>query len=135
MGSKDKTISFRVREERFEALKAVSDEMDPSLSQIFRDFVHVFNDHKGRVAVVPKHDVPHETESDDLRLHVEVPKSRIREHEQLELETEHLREELNEYKQYASHLQDEVDAIESAREDMIVLEDLDIVSDFRVASD
>jgi regulator of replication initiation timing len=135
MGSKDKTISFRVREERFEALKNVSDEMDPSLSQIFRDFVHVFNDHNGRVEVVPQHEAPQETEADGLRMRVEVPKSRIREQERLELETEHLREELNEYKQYASHLKEEVEAIESAREDVIVLEDLDIVSDFSVTSE
>jgi regulator of replication initiation timing len=135
MGSKDKTISFRVRKERFVALKDVADDMDPSLSQIFRDFVHVFNDHDGRVEVVPQFEAPQEAESDGLQLRVEIPKSRIREQERLELETEHLREELDEYKQYASYLKQEVDAIEASRGDVVLLEDLDMVSDFTVSRD
>lgn len=135
MSSKDKTISFRVREERFEALKDVSEDMDPSLSQIFREFVAEFNDHSGRVKAVPQHEVPDSVADDEFPARVQVPKSMIREHERLELEAEHLREELQEYRGYSTELESKVEEGEAAEGDMIVLEDLDTVSEFTITSD
>jgi regulator of replication initiation timing len=54
---------------------------------------------------------------------VEVPKSFIREHERLELEAEHLREQLDEYKQYVTKLSQQLE--EYDEEEVIMLEDLD----------
>jgi len=52
---------------------------------------------------------------------VEVPKSFVREHERLELEADHLREQLQEHKEYIDYLQDRLEA----DEEIIHLEDLD----------
>lgn len=134
MGSKDKTVSFRVGEDQFEDLKRVSDSLEPSLSQIFRDFVTEFNEHEGRVKAVPKHQTPNSS-SDGFPMKVEVSKSMVREHERLELEAEHLRDELREYRSYASNLEQQVEEAEREHEELIVLEDFDSVSDFRVSTD
>jgi hypothetical protein len=53
---------------------------------------------------------------------VEVPKSFVREHERLELEAEHLREQLDEYKRYVNYLREQ---IEEDEDEVIHLEDLD----------
>ena len=52
-----------------------------------------------------------------------MPKSFVREHERLELEADHLREQLEEYKRYATKLRQQVS--ESSDEEVIQLEDLD----------
>lgn len=135
MGSKDKTISFRVKEEQFDALKDVSDDLDPSLSQIFRDFVSSFNDHNGRVQAVPTHEIPDETSTDEFPVQVEVSKSMVREHERLELEAEHLREQLQEHRSYASQLETKVEEAEAESAEVVVLEDLEAVSEFQITSD
>jgi len=54
---------------------------------------------------------------------VEVPKSFVREHERLELEAEHLREQLEEHKRYVNYLRGRLD--EGDDDDVIHLEDLD----------
>lgn len=135
MGGKDKTVSFRIAEDRFDALKDVSADLDPSLSQIFRDFVTVFNDHDGKVNVVPQHEVPNDPSNDGFPATVEVSKSMVREHERLELETEHLREELKEYRAQSTDLKAELEATEAEQADLIILDDLDTVTDFQISSD
>jgi regulator of replication initiation timing len=52
-----------------------------------------------------------------------VPKSFVREHERLELEAEHLREQLDEYKRYVTKLSQRLE--EEDEEEIIQLEDLD----------
>jgi len=52
-----------------------------------------------------------------------VPKSFVREHERLELEAEHLREQLEEHKRYVTKLRQQLD--EQDTEEVIQLEDLD----------
>jgi len=121
MGSKNKTVSFRVDEDSFEALRDIAEERDLSLSAVFRDYVDSLVAHEGRVEVVP--------EGDDAADHefpptVEVPQSFVREHERLELEAEHLREQLDEHKAYIAHLQDRLEATGDA-EDVVHLDDLD----------
>lgn len=135
MGGKDKTVSFRVKEEMFEDLQSVSGRMEPSLSQIFRDFVSVFNEHEGHVSAVPAHEVPSESSDDSFPQKVEVTTGMIREHERLELEAEHLREAVSEYRQHATELENTVEELESREADMILLEDLDSVSNFHVTTD
>ena len=112
MGKKDKTVSFRVNQDAFEALREIADERDISLSAVFRDYVDALVEHDGQVEVVP------EEVADDGSVSfppkVRVPKSFVREHERLELEAEHLREQLDEYKRYVDHLrrqQDETDEV------------------------
>ncbi|WEL19015.1 MULTISPECIES: CopG family transcriptional regulator [unclassified Halorhabdus] len=124
MSNKNKTISFRVSEEKFETLREIAEERDLSLSAVFRDYVDMLVDHSGKVEVVPEHELSGESESDDESFppKVEVPKSFIREHERLELESDHLREQLEEYKRYVTKLREEVNGDE---EDVIQLEDLD----------
>ncbi|MFB6254062.1 MAG: CopG family transcriptional regulator, partial [Halobacteriaceae archaeon] len=53
------------------------------------------------------------------------PKSFVREHERLELEAEHLREQLEEHKQYINTLRDELEEQKEDVEDVIHLDDLD----------
>jgi hypothetical protein len=122
MGSKNKTVSFRVDEDSFEALREIAEERDLSLSAVFRDYVDSLVAHEGRVEVVP------ESGASDGEMEfpprVEVPRSYVREHERLELETEHLREQLREYKEYVAHLQDEL-ADREDLEDVVHLENLD----------
>lgn len=133
MGSKDKTVSFRVQEDRFEELRALSESMEPSLSQIFRDFVTVFNDHDGAVEAVPAHQFDVGEGADGFPATVTVPTEQVRRHERLELETEHLRAQLDEYRAHAQQLEADVEAAEASREDVVLLEDLDTVSDFEVS--
>jgi hypothetical protein len=123
MGNKNKTISFRVNEDAFETLREIAEERDISLSAVFRDYVDQLVAHDGQVVVAPEHELG-STESEDgenFPPKVEVPKSFIREHERLELEAEHLREQLEEYKRYVNHLREQVDD----EEEVIYLEDLD----------
>lgn len=124
MSNKNKTISFRVNEDAFEALQDIADGRAISLSAVFRDYVDMLVEHDGRVAVVPKSDLDAGGEASDEATFpptVEVPKSFLREHERLELEAEHLREQLEEYKAYVTDLQDQLDTGEEA----LLLDDLD----------
>ncbi|MFC7176798.1 ribbon-helix-helix protein, CopG family [Halosegnis marinus] len=125
MGNKNKTISFRVNEDAFETLREIAEERDISLSAVFRDYVETLVAHDGQVQVVPEHEINGSTASDaeSFPPKVEVPKSFVREHERLELEAEHLREQLDEYKRYVTKLSQQLD--EDDNEDVIQLEDLD----------
>jgi hypothetical protein len=124
MGNKNKTISFRVSQEKFETLRDIAEERDISLSAVFRDYVDLLVAHDGQVEVVPEHEVSDSTnETESFPPKVEVPKSFIREHERLELEAEHLREQLEEHKRYVTKLRQELDAVD--QEDVVQLEDLD----------
>jgi FMN phosphatase YigB (HAD superfamily) len=124
MGNKNKTISFRVNEDAFETLREIAEERDISLSAVFRDYVDTLVAHDGQVQVVPEHELEQmdgeETESFPPK--VKVPKSFIREHERLELEADHLREQLEEHKRYVNYLREQV---EDEEEEVIQLEDLD----------
>ncbi len=125
MGNKNKTISFRVNEDAFEALQAIAEERDISLSAVFRDYVDLLVEHDGQVAVVPESDLGSGAEGDDdltFPPTVEVSKSFIREHERLELEADHLREQLDEYKGYVTELQDR---LEDEEDEVLLLDDLD----------
>ncbi|WP_136717524.1 CopG family transcriptional regulator [Halorientalis salina] len=125
MGNKNKTISFRVSQEKFETLREIAEQRDLSLSAVFRDYVDLLVAHDGQVEVVPEHEV-NERSSDETSFppKVEVPKSFVREHERLELEAEHLREQLEEHKRYVTKLRQELDEHEGG-EEVIQLEDLD----------
>ena len=124
MGNKNKTISFRVSQEKFETLREIAEERDISLSAVFRDYVDMLVAHDGQVEVVPEHEIDgEETSEKSFPPKIEVPKSFIREHERLELEADHLREQLEEYKRYATKLRQQVD--EEQDEEVIQLEDLD----------
>jgi hypothetical protein len=126
MGNKNKTISFRVNQDAFEKLKEIAEQRDLSLSAVFRDYVDTLVAHDGKVRVVPEHEIDDSGPSEDsaeFPPKVEVPKSFVREHERLELEAEHLRDQLEEYKQYVTHLRAEVE--EEDAEEVIRLEDLD----------
>jgi hypothetical protein len=123
--SKNKTISFRVSEDKFETLREIADERDLSLSAVFRDYVDMLVAHDGQVEVVPEHQLNESTDSDTETFppKVEVPKSFVREHERLELEAEHLREQLEEHKRYVTKLRQQLD--EHDQEDVVQLEELD----------
>ncbi|WP_136688858.1 CopG family transcriptional regulator [Halorhabdus amylolytica] len=123
MSNKNKTISFRVSEAKFETLREIAEERDISLSAVFRDYVDMLVDHSGKVEVVPEHELNGGEEGDDDSFPptVEVPKAFVREHERLELEADHLREQLEEYRRYVTKLREEVDG----DEEVIMLEDLD----------
>ncbi|PSQ34041.1 CopG family transcriptional regulator [Halobacteriales archaeon SW_12_69_24] len=125
MGNKNKTISFRVNEDAFETLREIAEERDISLSSVFRDYVDAIIAHDGKVKVVPEHEVTSGTGADDGEFPptVEVPKSFVREHERLELEADHLRDQLDEYKQYVTTLSQELENQEA--EEVVQLEDLD----------
>jgi hypothetical protein len=125
MGNKNKTISFRVNEDAFEKLKEIAEERDLSLSAVFRDYVDTLVAHDGKVRVVPEHEIDDSASGSETEFppKVEVPKSFVREHERLELEAEHLRDQLEEYKQYVTHLQTQVEDDET--EEVVRLEDLD----------
>ena len=129
MGNKNKTISFRVNEDAFEALQEIAAERDISLSAVFRDYVDQLVEHDGQVEVVPEADLEARTSNDDevsFPPTVEVPKRFIREHERLELEAEHLREQLDEYKGYVTELQDR---LEDEEDEVLLLDELDDKSD------
>ncbi|WP_435069293.1 ribbon-helix-helix protein, CopG family [Haloplanus sp. C73] len=122
MGNKNKTVSFRVNEDAFETLREIAEERDLSLSAVFRDYVDMLVAHDGQVAVVPEHELPEESDDDpSFPPTVEVPKSFVREHERLELEAEHLREQLDEHKRYVDQLREQL----SQDEEVINLEELD----------
>ncbi|MFC4249212.1 ribbon-helix-helix protein, CopG family [Natribaculum luteum] len=125
MGNKNKTISFRVSEDAFEALQDIAEERDISLSAVFRDYVDMLVEHDGQVSVVPEselEDRKRESEEPSFPPTVEVPKSFVREHERLELEAEHLREQLEEHKAYVADLRERLD---SEERDVLFLDDLD----------
>lgn len=129
MGNKNKTISFRINEEAFETLREIAEERDISLSAVFRGYVDTLVAHDGQVKVVPEHQLTSgsasesESGAESFPPKVNVPKSFVREHERLELEAEHLREQLDEYKQYVTKLNQKIE--EQETEDVIQLEDLD----------
>ena len=127
MSNKDKTVSFRVNQEKFEALRDIAEERDLSLSSVFRDYVDMILAHDGHVEVVPEHRVSEAVESEtgegQFPPTVQVPKSFVREHERLELEADHLREQLEEHKRYVTHLQQELDSRD--QEDVVDLDELD----------
>ena len=127
MGNKNKTISFRVSQDKFETLRDIAEERDISLSAVFRDYVDMLVAHDGQVEVVPEHEVSESSGStagsESFPPKVEVPKSFVREHERLELEAEHLREQLEEHKRYVTQLRQELD--EHDQEDVVDLDELD----------
>jgi hypothetical protein len=127
MGNKNKTISFRVSQEKFETLRGIAEERDLSLSAVFRDYVDMLVAHDGQVEAVPEHELNESSETDAANKSfppkVKVPKSFVREHERLELEAEHLREQLQEHKQYVTQLRQELD--DGTEEDIVNLDELD----------
>ncbi|WP_423743635.1 ribbon-helix-helix protein, CopG family (plasmid) [Haladaptatus sp. SPP-AMP-3] len=123
MGNKNKTISFRVNEDAFETLREIAEKRDISLSAVFRDYVDLLVAHDGKVKVVPENQIGEESDESSFPPKVEVPKSFVREHERLELEAEHLREQLQEHKEYLRHLQSKVS--DDGEEEVIQLEELD----------
>ncbi|MFC7047167.1 CopG family transcriptional regulator [Halobacteriaceae archaeon GCM10025711] len=127
MGNKNKTISFRVAEDTFEALRDIAEERDISLSAVFRDYVDMLVAHDGQVRVVPENEVGAE-ESGEFPPTVSVPKSFVREHERLELEAKHLREQLEEHKEYVTRLRKQVENDDV--DDVVLLDDLDGDTDF-----
>jgi hypothetical protein len=127
MGNKNKTISFRVSQEKFETLRDIAEERDISLSAVFRDYVDMLVAHDGQVEVAPEHELNQTADSagtdQSFPPKVEVPKSFVREHERLELEAEHLREQLEEHKRYVTKLRQELDSHD--QEDVVDLDELD----------
>ncbi|MGM0604194.1 MAG: ribbon-helix-helix protein, CopG family [Halobacteriota archaeon] len=128
MGNKNKTISFRVNEDTFETLREIAEARDLSLSAVFRDYVDTLVAHDGRVEVVPEreYDTADGQGPEGFPPTIEVPTSFTREHERLELEAEHLREQLEEYKGYVNYLHEQ---LEDDDEDVIYLEELDDETD------
>ncbi|ELZ58359.1 MULTISPECIES: hypothetical protein [Halorubrum] len=123
MGNKNKTISFRVNEGAFESLRDIAEERDLSLSAVFRDYVDALVAHDGQVRVVPESELDDAgDDGEPFPPKVEVPKSFVREHERLELEAEHLREQLDEHKRYVNYLREQ---LEEGEDEVIHLEDLD----------
>lgn len=125
MGSKDKTVSFRLKSGKFSQLKDISEKRDLSLSSLFREYVDMLLAHDGRVEIVPEHAREHNTVSNDFPLKIEVPKSFVREHERLELQNEHLREQLSEYKAYLTQIQAQLEEHEQDSQEVVRLEELD----------
>lgn len=124
MGNKNKTISFRVNEEAFDALSEIAEERNISLSAVFRDYVDS-PDPRREGPVVPEDSTrARDGDDDDFPPTVEVSKSFVREHERLELEAEHLREQLDEQKAYIDHLRSQTDS-EDEIGDVVKLEELD----------
>ncbi|MGB9987113.1 CopG family transcriptional regulator [Salarchaeum japonicum] len=122
MGNKNKTVSFRVNEDTFDALRDIAEERDLSLSAVFRDYVDQLVAHDGKVRVVPEDEA---TEVDsEFPPTVEVSKSFVREHERLELEAKHLRDQIEEHKQYISQLRAELEDRDGVA-DVVHLDDLD----------
>ena len=126
MGNKNKTISFRVNEDAFETLREIAEERDISLSAVFRNYVDMLVAHDGQVQVVPEHEVDEGSAGSGSSFppKVEVPKSYVREHERLELEAEHLRDQLDEHRRYVTQLSQRLEEQEDG-EDVIQLEELD----------
>jgi hypothetical protein len=125
MGNKNKTISFRVNEDAFETLREIAEERDISLSAVFRNYVEMLVAHDGQVEVVPEHEVDDgDVETSSFPPKIEVPKSYVREHERLELEAEHLRDQLDEHRRYVTQLSQRLEEQDDG-EDVIQLEELD----------
>jgi hypothetical protein len=106
--NKDKIVSFRVSEDTFETLSRIGDERDASLSEIFREYVDMLVKHDGAVELVPEGRSP--GEDDEFPPKVKVPKQVLREQERLELENEHLREQIEEHKEYINQLKDRIES-------------------------
>jgi hypothetical protein len=122
MGNKNKTVSFRVNEDAFETLRDIAEERDISLSAVFRDYVDMLVAHDGQVEVVPEHEFARRSDDEpSFPPTVEVPKEFVRERERLELEVEHLNEQLDEHRRYIEYLQEQLEA----EEEIIHLDDLD----------
>ena len=122
MGNKNKTISFRVNEDAFETLRDIAEERDISLSAVFRDYVDMLVAHDGQVEVVPEHEFARRSDDEpSFPPTVEVPKEFVRERERLELEVEHLNEQLDEHKRYIEYLQDQLET----EDEVIHLDELD----------
>ena len=125
MGNKDKTLSFRVNEDAYAELTRIAEDREISMSKVMRDYVDMLVAHDGRISVVPEHQTKEAADVDEsFPPTVEVPTSFVREHERLELEAEHLREQLDEYKRYVTVIREELEAAEG-EEEIIRLEDLD----------
>ena len=123
MSNKNKTVSFRVSEDAFESLRDIAEERDLSLSAVFRNYVDELVAHDGRVRVMSEAEVAGAGGDDPaFPPTVEVSKSFVREHERLELEAQHLREQLEEHKRYVDHLRQQ---LEDDDEDVVRLEELD----------
>jgi hypothetical protein len=127
MGNKNKTISFRVNEDAFDALRDIAEERDLSLSAVFRDYVDSLVAHDGQVRVVPENQTT-ETDGEEFPPKVEVPKSFVREHERLELEAQHLRDQLDEHKGYINQLREQIESQDDV-DDVVHLDDLEEDSD------
>jgi hypothetical protein len=127
MGNKNKTISFRVNEDAFDALRDIAEERDLSLSAVFRDYVDSLVAHDGQVRVVPENQTT-ETDGEEFPPKVEVPKSFVREHERLELEAQHLRDQLDEHKGYINQLREQIESQDDV-DDVVHLDDLEEESD------
>lgn len=128
MSNKNKTVSFRVNEDLFEELSELAEEKDLSLSALFREYVEAFVTHEGAVEVVPE-DAQQNTTS-AFPPTVSVPTSFIREHDRLELEVDHLNEQLEEHKEYIAQLQKELETVQTQRQtdigdDIVHLDELD----------
>jgi hypothetical protein len=123
MGNKNKTISFRVNEDTFEALRDIAEERDLSLSAVFRDYVDSLVAHDGQVRVVPENEAE-EVDGSEFPPKVKVPKSFIREHERLELEAKHLRDQLEEHKSFITTMREKMEEDDDV-DDVVLLEDLD----------
>lgn len=125
MGTKDQPVSFRVNEDTFDELHDIAEERGMFLSEVLREYVDMLVAHNGRVQVVPEHQVKERADVDEeFPPTVEVPTSFVREHERLELEAEHLREQLDEYKRYVTALREQLEAADG-EEEVIRLEDID----------
>lgn len=127
MGNKDTTLTFRVTEDTADALRHIADERDLPLSAVFREYAKLLVAHDGRVAVMPDHAVDEASVDDsDFPPTVEVTTSFIREHERLELETDHLRSQLEEYKSYVTQLLEELESREAEEDERVIdLDELD----------
>lgn len=114
--NKDKIVSFRVSEDTFETLSEIGERRDASLSEIFREYVDMLVKHNGDVELVPEGRAP---EHDEFPPKVKVPKQVLREQERLELENEHLREQVEEHKEYINTLKDRLEDDENVEHVML----------------
>lgn len=114
--NKDKIVSFRVSEDTFETLSDIGEERDASLSEMFREYVDMLVKHNGDVELVPEGRTPDDGEFPPK---VKVPKQVLREQERLELENEHLREQIQEHKEYINTLKDRLEDDEDVEHVML----------------
>lgn len=111
MTRKEKKISFRINEEKFSQLEDLANEKNFSLSDLFREYANKFKKYDGNLSVVTDSDLVSEVDDYEGREYppkVRVPTTMIREHERLELETEHLRESLDEVKAHKHYLESQI---------------------------